>query len=50
MLKARGLNVFYGDVHVLFDIDLRIDDGELYLSSGQTPLGRAHSCGRSPDF
>ncbi len=41
MLKARGLNVFYGDVHVLFDIDLHIEEGEFVSVVGANAAGKS---------
>jgi branched-chain amino acid transport system ATP-binding protein len=41
LLKLSGLNVFYGDVQVLFDIDLHIDRGEFISIVGANAAGKS---------
>jgi branched-chain amino acid transport system ATP-binding protein len=41
LLKARGLNVYYGDVQVLFDMDLHIDEGEFISVVGANAAGKS---------
>jgi branched-chain amino acid transport system ATP-binding protein len=41
LLKLSGLNVSYGDVQVLFDVDLRIDQGEFISIVGANAAGKS---------
>ncbi len=41
MLKVSGLNVSYGDVQVLFDIDLEIHEGEFVSIVGANAAGKS---------
>ena len=41
MLKVSGLNVFYGDVQVLFDVDLQIHEGEFISIVGANAAGKS---------
>ena len=41
MLKVSGLNVSYGDVQVLFDINLEIHDGEFISLVGANAAGKS---------
>ena len=41
MLKVSGLNVSYGDVQVLFDIDLEIHEGEFISIVGANAAGKS---------
>ena len=41
MLKLSGVNAFYGDVHVLFDIDLHIEEGEFISIVGANAAGKS---------
>ncbi len=40
MLELRGINSFYGSSHVLFDIDLDIDEGECVGLLGRNGAGK----------
>ena len=40
MLELRGVNSFYGSSHVLFDIDLDIDEGECVALLGRNGAGK----------
>ena len=52
MLLVRGLNVSYGDVQVLFDVDLEVDEGEVVALLGTNGAGKstllAAICGLVP--
>ena len=41
MLKVSGLNVYYGDVQVLFDINLEIHEGEFISIVGANAAGKS---------
>jgi branched-chain amino acid transport system ATP-binding protein len=41
MLLVRGLNVSYGDVQVLFDVDLEVDEGEVIALLGTNGAGKS---------
>ena len=41
LLVVRGLNVRYGDVHVLFDVDLEVDEGEIVALLGTNGAGKS---------
>jgi branched-chain amino acid transport system ATP-binding protein len=40
LLRARGLRAFYGDFQALFDIDLRVEDGETIAIIGANGAGK----------
>ncbi len=40
MLKLSGLHAFYGPIHVLFDIDLEVGDGEIVALLGTNGAGK----------
>jgi branched-chain amino acid transport system ATP-binding protein len=40
MLEVTGLNVFYGKSHVVFDLDLRIGQGEVLALLGRNGAGK----------
>lgn len=41
LLVVRGLNVRYGDVQVLFDVDLEVDEGEIVALLGTNGAGKS---------
>jgi ABC-type branched-subunit amino acid transport system ATPase component/predicted MFS family arabinose efflux permease len=41
MLLVRGLNVSYGDVQVLFDVDFEVDEGEVVALLGTNGAGKS---------
>jgi ABC-type branched-subunit amino acid transport system ATPase component/predicted MFS family arabinose efflux permease len=41
LLLVRGLNVSYGNVQVLFDVDLEIDEGEIVALLGTNGAGKS---------
>ncbi|MGZ4784303.1 MAG: MFS transporter [Acidimicrobiales bacterium] len=41
LLLVRGLNVFYGSVQVLFDVDFEIDEGEIIALLGTNGAGKS---------
>jgi branched-chain amino acid transport system ATP-binding protein len=40
LLKIEGLNAFYGDVHVLFDVSLTVTEGEKVSIVGSNAAGK----------
>ncbi|HEY4025243.1 MAG TPA: ATP-binding cassette domain-containing protein, partial [Candidatus Dormibacteraeota bacterium] len=40
MLEVSGLNVRYGKSHVVFDLDLRVEPGELVALLGRNGAGK----------
>jgi branched-chain amino acid transport system ATP-binding protein len=40
MLEVNGLNVFYGKSHVVFDLDLRVMEGEVLALLGRNGAGK----------
>ena len=40
MLEVRGLNVRYGKSLVIFDLDLRVEEGELVTLLGRNGAGK----------
>jgi branched-chain amino acid transport system ATP-binding protein len=40
VLETRGLNIGYGDIQVLWDIHLRIDEGEIVALAGSNGAGK----------
>jgi branched-chain amino acid transport system ATP-binding protein len=40
LLRARGLRAFYGDFQALFDIDLRVEEGETIAIIGANGAGK----------
>jgi branched-chain amino acid transport system ATP-binding protein len=40
MLEVRGLNVRYGKSHVIFDLELRVEEGELVTLLGRNGAGK----------
>ena len=41
LLLVRGLDVHYGDVQVLFDVDLEVDEGEIVALLGTNGAGKS---------
>jgi branched-chain amino acid transport system ATP-binding protein len=41
LLETRALNVAYGDIQILWDIDLRIDEGEIVALAGSNGAGKS---------
>jgi len=41
LLLVRGLNVSYGDVQVLFDVDFEVDEGEIVALLGTNGAGKS---------
>ena len=40
MIEIRGLNKYFGDLHVLKDIDLTVEEGEKVVIIGQSGSGK----------
>lgn len=40
MLRVEGVNAFYGDVQVLFDVTMKIDEGEIVTILGSNGAGK----------
>jgi branched-chain amino acid transport system ATP-binding protein len=45
MLEVRGLSVSYGQVRALYDVDLRVDDGEIVSLIGPNGAGKTTALG-----
>jgi branched-chain amino acid transport system ATP-binding protein len=41
LLEAQGLNTYYGDSHILFDVSLRVDKGEVVALLGRNGAGKS---------
>ncbi len=41
LLKVEGLNSYYGDSHILFDIDLRVEKNEVVALIGRNGAGKS---------
>lgn len=41
MLETRGLNAFYGQAHILFDLDLKVRRGEVVALLGRNGAGKS---------
>ena len=39
-IELRGINKFYGDVHVLKDLDLTVEDGDFMTLLGPSGCGK----------
>ena len=42
MLEIRGLNTYYGESHILRDVDLRVLAGEMVCLIGRNGVERPH--------
>lgn len=40
MLELKKVNSFYGDAHILFDVDLRMEEGEIAALFGRNGVGK----------
>ncbi len=40
ILKASGLNVYYGESHILRNVDLHIPEGEMICLIGRNGVGK----------
>lgn len=40
LLKVSGLNVYYGESHILRNVDLRIPEGEMICLIGRNGVGK----------
>ena len=41
MLEVKGLNAAYGRAHILFDVDLKVDSGEVVVLLGRNGAGKS---------
>src|ERR671929_1716122 len=41
LLQARGLNSYYGDSHILFDVSLRVEKSEVVALLGRNGAGKS---------
>ncbi|HEY6966564.1 MAG TPA: ABC transporter ATP-binding protein [Burkholderiales bacterium] len=41
LLEVRGLNSYYGDSHILFDVSLRVEQGEVVALLGRNGAGKS---------
>lgn len=40
MLELDGVNTYYGDNHILFDVDIHVDEGEVVALVGRNGVGK----------
>jgi len=40
MLEVNGINVFYGDSHIIFDLSMKIEEGETICLMGRNGTGK----------
>jgi branched-chain amino acid transport system ATP-binding protein len=40
MLELEGVNTYYGDNHILFDVDIQVDEGEVVTLVGRNGVGK----------
>ena len=41
LLEVKGLNSYYGDSHILFDVSLRVEKGEVVALLGRNGAGKS---------
>ena len=41
LLEVKGLNSYYGDLHILFDVDLRVEKSEVVALLGRNGAGKS---------
>lgn len=41
LLEAQGVNTFYGDSHILFDVDINVDSNEVVALLGRNGAGKS---------
>ena len=41
LLEVKGLNSYYGDSHILFDVDLRVEKNEVVALLGRNGAGKS---------
>lgn len=44
MLKVEGINTYYGDSHILFDLSLEIPEGKIISMLGRNGMGKTTIC------
>ncbi len=44
MLKVEGINSFYGDSHILFDLSLEVPEGKIVSVLGRNGMGKTTVC------
>ena len=44
MLKIEGINTYYGDSHILFDLSLEIPEGKIISMLGRNGMGKTTIC------
>jgi ABC-type branched-subunit amino acid transport system ATPase component len=40
IMETKGLNVGYGPIHVIYDLDFRVPDGEVTIIVGPNGVGK----------
>ena len=41
LLEVKGLNSYYGDSHILFDVDLHVEQNEMVALLGRNGAGKS---------
>jgi branched-chain amino acid transport system ATP-binding protein len=47
LLEVQGINTYYGLSHILFDVSIQVDRGEVVVLLGRNGAGRPPLCGAS---
>ena len=44
MLKVEGINTYYGDSHILFDLSMEVPEGKIISMLGRNGMGKTTIC------
>ena len=48
MLSVKNINVFYGSIHAIRDVNFHVDEGEIVTLIGANGAGKPQRCTRFP--